>query len=157
MNSPRTRGFSLIELVAAMSIFSIGVMACVELYSISLRSTIDTRDYTQAVLLAGQVMEETLADGYLSATTDSDEFGEEYPRHSWELEIKDTDQEGLMEVRVVVTWQARNGEKQYELVTLHADRDVTGTPDESDSAETTGADTMPAADTESAEPAEAAP
>jgi Tfp pilus assembly protein PilV len=144
-------------MVAAMSIFSIGVMACVELYSISLRSTIDAQDHTQAVLLAQQVMEETLADGYLSATTDSDEFGEEHPRHSWELEITDTEQEGLMQVRVVVTWQARNGEKQYELVTLHADRDVTGTPDGSDPLETTGADTTREAATESAEPAEAAP
>lgn len=117
-------GFSLTELVAAMTIFSIGVMACVELYSISLRSTSDSLDYTQAVFLAQQMIEETMAEGTLLASTDSGDFGDAFPRHSYELEIENTDQDGLMAIRVVVNWTARNSEKQYELTTLYADREV---------------------------------
>ena len=118
------RGFSLIELVAAMAIFSVGVLACVELYSVSLRSTIESQDYTQAVFLAQSVLEETLAEGVLTVTTDSGDFGDDHPRHSWESEVEEMDRKGLMKVRVVVKWTAPSGEKQYELTTLHADRDV---------------------------------
>jgi type II secretion system protein I len=128
----RRQGFSLIELVAAMAIFSVGVMACVELYSTSMRTTVESQDYAQAVLLAQAVMEETLAEGYLTATTDSGDFGDDHPRHSWELEVADTDREGLMKVQVTVKWNARNGEKQYELTTLHADRDVLSQSSESE-------------------------
>lgn len=117
-------GFSLTELVAAMTIFSIGVMACVELYSISLRSTSDSLDYTQAVFLAQQMVEETIAEGMLTASTDSGDFGDAFPRHTYELEIENTDQDGLMMIRVIVLWTARNTEKQYELSTLYADREV---------------------------------
>jgi prepilin-type N-terminal cleavage/methylation domain-containing protein len=117
-------GFSLTELVAAMTIFSIGVMACVELYSISLRSTSDSLDYTQAVFLAQQMVEETIAEGLLTASTDSGDFGDAFPRHSYELEIENADQDGLMMIRVIVLWTSRTTEKQYELTTLYADREV---------------------------------
>ncbi|MCC6697307.1 MAG: prepilin-type N-terminal cleavage/methylation domain-containing protein [Candidatus Hydrogenedentes bacterium] len=117
-------GFSLTELVAAMTIFSVGVMACVELYSVSLRSASDSLDYTQAVFLAQRILEDTLAEGALTASIDSGDFGEAYPRHSYEMEIEDADQDGLMLVHVTVMWTARNVEKQYELTTLYADREV---------------------------------
>ena len=120
----RGEGFSLTELVAAMAIFSVGVMACVELYSVSLRSTSDSLDYTQAVFLAQRIMEETVAEGTLTASMDSGDFGDAYPRHSYEMEIEDTDQDGLMMIHITVTWTARNAEKQYELTTLFADREV---------------------------------
>ena len=121
-------GFSLIELIASMTIFSIGVMACVELYSVSLRSTSDSLDYTQAVFLAEGLLEETMMEDYLFASTDSGDFGDGYPRHSWELEIEETSQDGLLKVYLVVTWTARNIEKKYELTTLHADRDIAEAP-----------------------------
>jgi type II secretion system protein I len=117
-------GFSLTELLAAMAIFSVGVMACVELYSVSLRSSTNALDYSQAVFLAQQLMEETLAEDYLVATSDSGDFGDAFPRHTWEMDIDDTDQSSLMKVHVLVRWTERNVEKQYELTSLYADREV---------------------------------
>ena len=121
-------GFSLIELVASLAIFSIGVLACVELYTVSFRTTSDSLDYTQAVFLAEGLLEETMMGDYLTASTDSGAFGGGYPRHFWELEIEETDQEGLLKIRLVVTWTARDVEKKYELTTLHADRDIFEAP-----------------------------
>lgn len=117
-------GFSLTELLAAMAIFSVGVMACVELYSVSLRSSTDALDYSKAVFLAQGLMEETLAEDYLVATSDSGDFGDAFPRHTWEMDIDETDQSSLMKVHVVVRWTERNVEKQYELTSLYADREV---------------------------------
>ena len=119
-----SEGFSLTELVAAMTIFSVGVMACVELYTVSLRSTSDSLDYTKAVFLAQQRLEETLAEGSLTVSMDSGDFGEAYPHHTYEMEIEDADQDGLMMVHITVLWTARGVEKQYELTTLFADREV---------------------------------
>lgn len=121
-------GFSLTELVASLAIFSIGVLGCVELYTVSFRTTSDSLDYTRAVILAEGLLEETMMDDYLTASTDSGDFGEYYPRHSWELEIEETDQEGLHRIHLLVVWTARGVEKNYELVTLHAERDIAGAP-----------------------------
>jgi prepilin-type N-terminal cleavage/methylation domain-containing protein len=117
-------GFSLVELVAAMAIFSMGVMACLELYSASLRTTTDAVLYTQAVFLAQGLMEETLADGYLIAGSDSGDFGTNYPDHTYEMEIEETEQTGLTQVTLVVQWTVRGKEKNYTLVSLCADRDI---------------------------------
>jgi hypothetical protein len=109
-----------------MGIFSMTVLACMELYSISLQSAGDSVEYTQAVYLAQGKMEETLTEDYLYATTENGDFGEKFPKHQWEMEIRETDQSGLSEIEVVVHWTARNKERTYQIVSLHADRDVTG-------------------------------
>jgi type II secretion system protein I len=124
MKRAETRGFSLTELLAAMAIFATGIMACIELYSVSLRATANTVDYTQAVFLAQSVIEETIADGYLTASTDDGDFGDTYPRHRWERDIEETDQEALMKIHVVVRWTTHTTEKQYALTTYYAGRDV---------------------------------
>lgn len=121
-------GFSLTELVAALAIFSIGVLSCVELYTVSFQTTSDSLDYTQAVFLAEGLLEENMMDDYLIADTDSGDFGETYPRHSWDIEIEELEQEGLLSIHLIVTWTARGVEKSYELVTLHADRSIFEAP-----------------------------
>ena len=122
------QGFSLTELVAALAIFSVGVLACVELYTVSFRTTTDSLDYTQAVFLAEGLLEETMMDDYLTASTDSGDFGQGYPRHFWDLEIVEMEQEGLLRIHLVVTWTARDVQKSYELTTLHADRSIFEAP-----------------------------
>ena len=122
----RHAGFSLIELVASLAIFSIGVLACVELYTAAFRSTSDSLDYTQAVFLAEGLLEETMMDDFLMVSTDSGDFGTSYPRHFWELDVEETNQDGLLKIHLIVTWTARDIEKQYELTTLHADREIFG-------------------------------
>ena len=120
------RGFSLLELVLAMGIFSMSVLACLELYSISLQSAGDSVEYTQAVYLAQGLMEETMTESSLYASTDSGDFGDTYPKHSWMMEVRETEQDGLMEIDLIVQWTARGKEKEYQLITLCADRELSG-------------------------------
>ena len=110
------------ELVAALTIFSLGVMGALTLFSTCLRSTADSLSYTQAVLLAQAALEETVAEGDLITGSDSGDFGDAYPRHSWEIEIDDTDQLGLMQMQVTVMWTERGREHEYVLTTLIAER-----------------------------------
>ena len=121
-------GFSLTELVAALAIFSVGVLSCVELYSVSFRTTMDSLDYTQAVFLAEGLLEETLMDDYLTAETDNGDFGRGYPRHSWDMEISELEQAGLLRIHLIVSWTARDVQKSYELITLQADRSIFEAP-----------------------------
>jgi prepilin-type N-terminal cleavage/methylation domain-containing protein len=118
----RSGGYSLVEMVAALTIFGVGVLGMLELFTTCLRSTSASLGHTHAVYLAQGLLEEVMVEGGLYATSDSGDFGNEYPRHSWTYEIEDTDQTGLMQVRVTVTWDERGREKEFVLTTLVAER-----------------------------------
>lgn len=118
----RERGFSLVEMLAALIIFAIGVMAVLEVITASVRSTTATVGYTEAVFLAQQRIEETVATEALAPMTDSGNFGEAYPRHSWKREVEELDAGRLYRIRVDVTWNERGSDRQYTLTTLAANR-----------------------------------
>jgi len=117
-----SRGFSLVEMIAAMTIFGVGVLATMEIFNMNLRATAASRNYTRAVLLAQGVMEEALARGDLMAREESGEFTAVFPNATWTCEVSETDTEDLYEVRVSVTWPERGKEQSFELITLAAER-----------------------------------
>ena len=116
------KGFSLVEMIAAMAIFGTGVLAMMEVFSMNLHATATSRDYSRAVLLAQGLMEQTLASGELIAGEESGEFAEAFPDATWTCEITDTETIGLYEVRVSVAWPERGKERSFELITLAAER-----------------------------------
>jgi len=122
-HATRERGFSLVEMLAALIIFALGVMAVLEVITASVRSTTATVGYTQAVFLAQQRIEETLATEALAPMTDSGNFGEAYPRHAWKREVEELDPDRLYRIRVDVTWNERGTDRQYTLTTLAANRE----------------------------------
>ncbi len=123
MRTADNGGYSLIELVAALMIFSFGVMGSMELFTVCLQSTSTSLGYTQAVFLAQAVIEETIAEGEVYEGTDSGTFSSQFPRHSWETECEEMDTIGLMKLRVVISWDERGNEKTFEITTLVADRE----------------------------------
>jgi len=120
--STREGGFSLVEMLAALIIFALGVMAVLEVITASVQSTSATVGYTEAVFLARQRIEETIATDVLAPMTDSGDFGEAYPRHSWKREVEELDAARLYRIRVDVTWNERGSDRQYTLTTLAANR-----------------------------------
>ena len=118
---PRS-GFSLVEMAVAVVIFSGGVLATTEVFSVCLRAAGTSRDHTRAVLLAQGVMEESAQQGPLIEGETNGEFGQAFPGAKWTREVKLTETAGLYAVRVRVTWPAPNGEQALELTTLAAER-----------------------------------
>lgn len=115
-------GFSLVEMVAALIIFSTGVLATMEVFTVCLRSTGTCKNYTRAVLLAQGLVEETLAEGIVAPGEERGEFGESFPNATWTREIMDTETTGLYEIGVRVVWPAHGNERMFELTTLAAER-----------------------------------
>ncbi len=118
----RRNGFSLVEMLAALTIFSLGVLGTMEVFTACLRSTSASLGYTRAAHLAQGLLEETIAEGDFTFVSDSGTFGLGYPRHSWTREIAETEELGLYQVEVEVAWTERGQEKQFTLTTLVAER-----------------------------------
>lgn len=89
-------GFTLIEVIAAVSIISIVLLAVYRLHAqtISMNSTV--RFYTIAPLLAQMRIAaiDTDLEGRESGNGD---FGEQFPGYAWEITIEDTESEYLGE------------------------------------------------------------
>ncbi len=112
----------MVEMVAALVIFSIGVVAALEVYALCIRGSTTSLDVTRAGLLAQGVMEQTLATGDLTVGTESGELEGELPGAAWAREVQETDTTGLYQVSVTVTYEERGKQKSFELTTLTAQR-----------------------------------
>lgn len=117
-----TRGFSLVEMLAALVIFSVAVVGTLQVFSVGVRAAGTTRSYTRASFLCQQLVEETVVQGDLLTGTDSGTFDPPADAFRWTREIAATDTDGLYEVRVSVTWPEPGTERSFELVTLAAER-----------------------------------
>lgn len=120
------RGFSLIEVLAALTIFSFAIVALIDGLGMSLRHWRLAEEKTKALMLAENVMEEILYSGDLSPGEDEGQYEEPDDNYSWSSTIDETEVQGLYEVRVEVAWSA-TGEglesgSGVTLTTLWADR-----------------------------------
>jgi len=115
-------GFTLVELIAALVIFSVAVVGTLEVFGVCLRSTVANVGHTRAVNLAQGLLEETIAEGYFIADTDDGDCAPEDPEYSWQREIVETETPKLYQIRIVVTWTERGRDKTFSLVTLAMDR-----------------------------------
>jgi len=116
------RGFSLVEMVAALTIFSAGVVGVLGVFTACLRSTAASADQTRAAFLAQGLAEDVLATDEFVAGQESGDGGDAFPKATWTREVAETDVSGLYEVLVTVTWPERGGETTFRLTTLVAER-----------------------------------
>jgi len=115
-------GFSLVEMVAAVMIFSFAVLATMEIFTLCLRSAATSANHTRAVFLAQGLMEEALVEGNLIVGEDGGDLEEHLTEGAWIREIMESETEGLYEVYVTVSWLERGQEQTFELTTLAAER-----------------------------------
>jgi prepilin-type N-terminal cleavage/methylation domain-containing protein len=113
-------GFSLIEVIVALAILGIALVSLVELFSVSLRSTKKSADYTTALIYARSIMEEAYAAPSPEDMGGTFDLGEGYSgeRAVREVELPWSGEEGggngggggeeppfkLFEITVTVTW-----------------------------------------------------
>ncbi|HDH13192.1 MAG TPA: prepilin-type N-terminal cleavage/methylation domain-containing protein [Nitrospirae bacterium] len=115
----RREGFTLIEVIIAMMLLSIGLVMIMQLFSRGLKAARTSCDYTKAIILAKGKMEE------LSYTpvSDSGEFEKGFRWESEVLPYKELEETGynLMELKIKVSWDDTiDKQKSIELVSLKA-------------------------------------
>jgi len=117
------RGFTLLEIVVALTIAAVALPALLRVFSQGTRNHSLIENRTTALYLLKLRMSEIEMLGDLTVGSEEGEFGTD-SRFGWISEVAETDIEGLYEVTVTVHWQERGQEKSVELTTYMADRSI---------------------------------
>jgi type II secretion system protein I len=102
----RSNGFSLMEVMVALAIMSVAIVAVFQLYSRALRSTKKAEDYTKALFYARTMLDEAYSFPDPSSAFDSKEY-EHYYRVRRDVTVVSESEDGkakLYEFRVTVSW-----------------------------------------------------
>ena len=126
----QVRAFTFVEVIVALAIVSISLLALLRLHLISIRMTETAEITSQAVFLANEKIAEILAAGYPKEGTNSGTVQKNGLALHWQSEITDlqspqldeVDITGLRRVLVDVGWKQGTGRKQLQMSTYVADR-----------------------------------
>ncbi|HXR06008.1 MAG TPA: prepilin-type N-terminal cleavage/methylation domain-containing protein [Candidatus Acidoferrum sp.] len=123
---PHHRGFSLIEVMCAILILGLALVALTHGMTTALASTKDSEVRTTVVSLAAGQIETLRAGAVLSDGTTEGDFGDSFPKYTWEQTIAPAGLDGLHQVDVLVK-DAKSGDTLYKLTTLLFDSDYPST------------------------------
>lgn len=98
LHSTRARqGFTLLEIMAALSIIAIVLVSVYKLHAQSIAMNNSDRFYTTAPFLAQRLITEIETAAPLSVSQSTGGFGDEYPGYEWEILREDFNSENLGE------------------------------------------------------------
>ena len=97
-----TRGFSLVEVMCAILIFGVSVVALTRGLTAALLANKESEAQTSAALIAAGRIELLRAEGYLLEGEDSGGCGPSMPHYQWRQSVESTSNEGLFEVTITV-------------------------------------------------------
>jgi len=120
-------GFTLLEVMVALSVMSIVLVSVYRMHSQSLTMNTAARFYTQAPILAQGKMAELEALSSGAFPENSGDFGEQFPGYSWQTSVADITSEILGEVaedlkRVDITVSLNENQFVYNLRTYRFQR-----------------------------------
>ncbi|MHC4460882.1 MAG: type IV pilus modification PilV family protein [Planctomycetota bacterium] len=126
----RKSAFTFIEVLVALVIVSISLLALLRLHIISISMTDTAERTSQAVLLANEKIAETLALGYPEEGTNSGTVEKKALCLQWRTEVTDlqphqlggVDIDGLRKLFVDVSWKQGIRRKHLQMSTYVADR-----------------------------------
>jgi type II secretion system protein I len=124
-----TKAFTFIEVIVALTIVSISLLALFRLHLISVRMTEAAEITSQAVFLAEEKIAEKLALGYPEEETDTGTVEKNGLPLQWQTEVTDLQSPqldeanitGLRKVLVDVSWKQGSGCKHLQMSTYVAD------------------------------------
>ena len=130
MKEKRTQAFTFVEVIVALTIVSISLLALLRLHLISI-SMVEAAEITsQAIFLANEKIAETLTVGYPKEGKNSGTVEKNGLALNWQTEVADlqlpqlqeADITGLRRVLVDVGWKQGTGRKHLQISTYVADR-----------------------------------
>ncbi len=114
--------FSLIEVLAALLIFSLCIVALIQGVSQTLGSWQLAEEKSKALMLAQNVMEEVLYNGNLKPGEDSSTYDPPDDNYSWSTAIDETEIPNLYNVTVSIAWRSSGHDYDVTLTSLRMQR-----------------------------------
>ena len=118
------KGFTLIEILVAISILSICLVVILQLFSGGLKSSRVSGEYTRGIFYAREKMEEILLSEELSEGESEGEFADSFRWRSAIVRIEPPEEEvaktpfDTFNIKVDVMWGAEGKEKHFEISTM---------------------------------------
>lgn len=109
------RGFTFVELLAAMLFMAIVFPAALYALSVANRTGVMAQRKRIAAELASAQLNEVLATGQWSTGESSGDFGESYPEYSWKLHSDNWTASGLYLLTIEVTFPVQGISHAYSL------------------------------------------
>ena len=88
-------GFTLLEIMVAVSIIAIVLVSIYKMQAQTISMNYEARFYATAPLLAQFKMTEQETKSLEDLTSDSGNFGDDFPGYSWSMAVDDVDSEAL--------------------------------------------------------------
>ncbi len=88
-------GFTLLEVMVALSIMAIVLVAVYRMQSQTVRMAVAEKFYVRAPFLAQSKTAEIMAAGQENTQSDTGDFGTDFPGYTWALSMEDTASEQL--------------------------------------------------------------
>jgi prepilin-type N-terminal cleavage/methylation domain-containing protein len=104
-------GFSLVELMVALVILTIGLLPLAFVQTRAQQDVFDSGRYTEALTIAQLQMEEAKAMGFGAAPTDTGAVD----NYTWIRDVQNVDT-GLDQITVSVTWNERGDPRTVRLI-----------------------------------------
>ena len=113
-------GFTLIEIMAAISIIAIVLVSVYKLHAQSVAMTSEVRFYATAPMLAQKKMAEIESKSIKDVSDESGDFGDQFPNYSFNIAISDVESKELGNVaenlkRIDITVSFNKDEYTYDL------------------------------------------
>ena len=112
---PRNKGFTLLEVLIAVAIIAIALTTLLGSQSQSVSFANSAKFETMAALLAQSKISEIVIQEADSLSSDSGDFGDDYPGYAWDitvsnisLEVGDAISDYLKQIDLTVTWGVFN-------------------------------------------------
>lgn len=116
MKKSKKNGFTLLEVMIAMSILAITLVVVFQSQSQSISMAGRARFETTASLLAQSKIAEIEAANPENVVSDSGDFGDDFPDYSWQVDVTETEIELLKKIEVKVVNEKMTSNNSYRLV-----------------------------------------
>jgi len=112
------RGFTLVEILATLTLAAIVLPAVMHGISQSLATASQARQQAEAASLAHGKLSEIVAAGQLQQAVLSGDFGTDWPDYRWAACVQDWDGALLRQLDVTVSWRQAGKDRSVTMTTL---------------------------------------